>query len=237
MRIRFTFARKMPLAYISHLDMLRLFLRALRRSGLPLAYSQGFNPHPRFTLALPLPLGFTAGEEYGEVFFTDEILPNQFVEELSVQLPETLVITGAFSANMEAPSLASLVSAALYRAVPRSDSGTAFKSENLQAALDRLMAEEEIIIQRKTKKNKITCINVRPYILEVSVNNFEIERRPVIKMLLQAGSQGGVSPAFVIEQLEPEFSVGRLHAYDWQIHRDRLYLKKNGILQPLSEGM
>jgi radical SAM-linked protein len=236
MRIRFIFTRKMPLAYISHLDMLRLFLRALRRSGLPLAYSQGFNPHPRFTLALPLPLGLTAGEECGEVFFTKDILPDQFIEELTVQLPEALVITGAFSADMEAPSLASLVSAALYRAVPRSDSGIAFKPEKLQSALDRLMAEEKILIQRKTKKSKITSINVRPFILEVSVNNFEIER-PVIKMLLQAGSQGGVSPAFVIEQLEPEFGAGRLHAYDWQIHRDRLYLKKNGILQPLSEGM
>ncbi|MGM0653222.1 MAG: TIGR03936 family radical SAM-associated protein, partial [Bacillota bacterium] len=72
-RLSFSFARKIELAYISHLDMMRLLLRALHRSGLPLAYSQGYNPHPRLTLALPLPLGVTASEEFGEVFFTEPV--------------------------------------------------------------------------------------------------------------------------------------------------------------------
>lgn len=236
MRIRFSFARKMPLAYISHLDMLRLFLRALSRSGLPLVYSQGFNPHPRFNLALPLPLGITAGEEYGEVFLTEEIMPEQFIEALEAQLPETLLINSAATAAPEVPSLPSLVSAALYRAVPKSDSMVTMKAELFQDALARLMAEEEITVRRKTKKNKITCTNVRPYILEINVKKQENEPLE-LSMLLQAGSQGGVSPAFVIEQLEMEPGSGRLCACDWQIHRERLYLKQNETLRPFSERM
>lgn len=236
MRIRFSFARKMALSYISHLDMLRLFLRALSRSGLPLVYSQGFNPHPRFNLALPLPLGITAGEEYGEVFFTEEISPEQFMETLKAQLPENLVITAASVAEAEAPSLPSLVSAALYRAVPEDDAMVNVNAKLLQDALARLMAEEEIIVRRKTKKNKITCTNVRPYIFEIEVK--ELDHNPlVLSMLLQAGSQGGVSPAFVIEQLEMEPGSGRLCASDWKIHRERLYSKQNETLRPLSEGM
>ena len=233
MRIRFSFARKMALSYISHLDMLRLFLRALSRSGLPLAYSKGYNPHPRFNLALPLPLGVTAGEEYGEVFFTEEINPELFVKLLNMQLPKDLVISGASVADQEAPALPSIVNAALYRAVPRSSAGTVVKAELLQTALDRLMSEEQILLKRKTKKNKTTYTNVRPFILEATVGKFDNES--LLNLLLQAGSQGGVSPVFVIEQLEPEPGCGRLHAYDWHIHRERLYFKNNGILQPFHE--
>ncbi len=235
MRIRFSFARKMALSYISHLDMLRLFLRALSRSGLSLAYSQGYNPHPHFNLALPLPLGVTAGEEYGEVFFTEEVMPERFVKLLKMQLPEALVITGAFAADPEGPSLASLVNAARYRAVPKSGCGAAVKPKLLMVALDRLMAEEEILVRRKNKKNKVTFTNVRPYILEATVEEFENEL--LLNLLLQAGSQGGVSPVFVIGQLEPESGTGKLHAYDWQIHREKLYFKNNGALRPLHEGV
>lgn len=232
-RIRFSFARTMALSYLSHLDMLRLFLRALSRSGLPLAYSKGYNPHPRFNLALPLPLGITAGAEYGEVFLTGEISPELFVELLKMQLPEGLVISGASVADQEAPALPSLVNAALYRAVQRSGAGIIVKAELLQAAVDRLMSEEQILLKRKTKKKKTTYTNVRPFILEAAVGKSDNEL--LLNLLLQAGSQGGVSPVFVIEQLEPEPGCGRLRAYDWHIHRDRLYFKNNGILQPFNE--
>ncbi len=235
MRIRFSFERKMPLAYISHLDMLRLFLRALSRSRLPLAYSQGYNPHPRFTLALPLPLGITAGEEYGEVFFADKIMPDQFINVLQPQLPEALVLTGSAAVDPEEPSLASLVSAASYCCTLKSSSSVTVKLELLQAALDRLMAKEEILALRKTKKNKTTYTNVRPYIIEVSVKNADQSKLLEFSLLLQTGSQGGVSPGYVIGQLEPEPGAGNLHAYDWQIRRERLYFKQNGSMQPLSE--
>ncbi|HED24896.1 MAG TPA: DUF2344 domain-containing protein, partial [Firmicutes bacterium] len=78
-RIWFSFARRERLRYISHLDMLRLFIRALRRGRLPLVYSKGFNPHPRFSLALPLPLGTTADDELGEVFLTAAVGTETFV--------------------------------------------------------------------------------------------------------------------------------------------------------------
>lgn len=235
-RICFSFARKMSLAYISHLDMLRLFLRALRRSRMPLAFSRGYNPHPRLTLALPLPLGVTASEEYGEIYFTEAIQPKYFISNLNPQLPEALELTGAFSASLEAPSLASLVVAALYRAILKSSSAHDVNSESVQDALERLLAREEILVQRKTKKKKIIYTNVRPYIIEAAVKN-ENNEPMELNLVLKAGSQGGISPVFLLEQLESDPAATNIRVCDWQLHRERLYINQNGILQPLSEGM
>lgn len=236
-RIRFSFARKIELAYISHLDQGRLFLRALSRSRLPVAYSQGYNPHPRLILALPLPLGVTAGEEYAEIFFSEEIVPEQFLSALKVQLPAAIELTGAVVADPGSPSLASLIGAALYRAALRADyAGTVDQPAALHAALNLLLARDEILMQRKSKKNKITYTNVRPFILEAAI---ETDRAGLftINMLLQAGSQGGVSPAFLLEQLEAETGSSVFQVYEWRLHRERLYIVKEGILQPFSEGM
>ncbi|MGC8875430.1 MAG: TIGR03936 family radical SAM-associated protein, partial [Chloroflexia bacterium] len=61
------FARGRELRFLSHLDMMRLWERAIRRAGLPLRYSGGFHPHARISLALPLAVGMTARGEWLEV--------------------------------------------------------------------------------------------------------------------------------------------------------------------------
>ena len=236
-RICFIFKRKMPLAYVSHLDMLRLFLRALSRSRLPLAFSQGYNPHPRLSLALPLPLGVTASEEYGEVYINEAIQPEQFINTLSPQLPLGLELTDAFGVALDKPSLASLVGAAQYLATPKCESGNEVDFELVQASLERLMARKEIMVQRKTKKKKPTNINVRPFIIKAELLNGNNDKPPTLNLLLQAGSQGGISPAFLLEQLESDPDAGGVFAIYWQLHRERLFINQKGTLRPLSEGM
>ncbi len=73
-RFRVTFRKGERVRYISHLDVLRYWERAVRRAGLPLSYSQGFTPHPRLAFAGPLPLGFTSEAEIVDVSL-DEIIP------------------------------------------------------------------------------------------------------------------------------------------------------------------
>ncbi len=235
-RISFSFARKLPLAYISHLDMLRLFLRALRRSRLPLAFSQGFNPHPRLTLALPLPVGVTASEEYGEIYFTEFIRPEDFIGRLRPQLPEALELIDAYIVRPEAPSLASRIEAALYRAILKNGFEQRLTAESVRDALERLLAREEIIIQRKTKKKKTASTNVRPYIIEAVVKK-EAGKPMELNLVLKAGSQGGISPVFLLEQLESDPVCTGISAHDWQLHRESIYVNNDGILQPVSEGM
>ncbi len=239
-RIKFLFSRSRSLAYISHLDTLRLFIRALRRTDLPLAFSQGFNPHPRLTLALPLPLGVTASNEPGEVYFEAEVSPEQFISELLYQMPEGLQVIKAIEAEPDSPALAALVEAAMYRAELRSFEKNESLNDNLgditEKSLEKLMQKNEIVFTKSAKKKKDSHINVRPYIIEAK-RDTQTGGLVVLKLLLKAGSRGGISPVFFLEQLALESGDESLNAACWNLHRECLYYKKGDILKPLSERM
>ncbi len=241
-RLSFIFTRGKSISYLSHLDMMRLMIRAMRRAHLPLAYSQGFNPHPRFTLALPLPLGVTADCEPGEAYFCEPLDPALFVEKLNKQLPSSLVIRKASVAPLEAPALASLVEAAAYSAVLRcsfsgdEEAGAAVGINVLEKALNNLLAKEEILYPRLNKKKKTTYTNVRPYILEAKLAK-EAGGPAVLHLNLKAGSRGGVAPAFLLDQLAIISGCKSLKALCWDLHRNNLFRIDGNVLQPLSEGM
>ncbi len=234
-RLCFSFARGMDLAYISHLDIMRLLLRALRRSSLPLAYSKGYNPHPRLTLALPLPLGVTAAEEFGEVFMHKPVGPEKFKHALVFQLPAALEVTGTAVLSPQLPALASQVSAARYRVFIGSGENQENLYENLGSALDSLLAKEEIIMERK-KKREATYLNVRPYIYEASLYQDGAQALE-LSLLLKAGSSGAVSPFFVIEQLQAESTFVLPETWSWHVHREKIYKGPEEELRPLIEGM
>lgn len=227
-RIRFTFTREISLAYISHLDMLRLFLRALRRSNMPLEYSQGYNPHPRFTLALPLPLGVTAGEEFGEVSFSEIIEAGFFKEKLASQLPNGLELTSAFLVAAEGPSIAALVRAASYRARLKKILPDDGNVNHIKEALEKMLSKEEIIMKRTNKKKKTISTNVRPFITKAEIyyeKNISLE----LMLELEAGSQGGISPVFFLEQLQREAPAEIPGLHEWQIHREKIIFTDNPL--------
>lgn len=91
-RIRVWFRKGERLRYISHLDILRHWERAIRRAGLPLAYSQGFTPHPKIAFAAPLPLGFTAEAEIMDVTLTERVPLEEFRSKLAAQTTDDLAI-------------------------------------------------------------------------------------------------------------------------------------------------
>lgn len=236
-RIRFSFARREALKHISHLDMMRLFQRALRRSGLPLAYSEGYSPHLKFNLAVPLPVNVTASEEFGEIFLSGTVSPDHFITALEAQLPEGLDLTGAFLEDCNAPSLPSLIGAALYRAILVAEEGCRIGWRQYREALERLLSREEILLKKTKKKKKDTYVNIRPYIFEAYFSEPESLSPLTLHMLLQAGSSGGVSPFFILKELEKELPHECNYKAHWELHRERLYRKQDQFLQPLSERM
>jgi len=78
--------------YISHLDLMRLLMRAFRRSGLPLKMTQGFNPHPKLSIRRALKLGIESDCEEAAIVLKEEVGLEEFGERLSKQLPEGLHI-------------------------------------------------------------------------------------------------------------------------------------------------
>lgn len=109
-RFRVWFRKGERVRYISHLDVLRSWERSLRRAELPLAYSQGFTPHPKLAFASPLPMGFTSEAEVMDVTLDDRVEPDDFVRRLAEQTTEDLAVLRVeeVAANAPAPQAAML---------------------------------------------------------------------------------------------------------------------------------
>src|SRR5512138_414428 len=91
-RLRIKFNRGPEIKFISHLDIVRLWQRAFNRAGIEIAYSSGFTPHPRISLAAPLPLGVTSEAELMDVFIIKGVAPHFFVSAVNQQLPPGLKV-------------------------------------------------------------------------------------------------------------------------------------------------
>ncbi len=231
-RIRFRYACGKELRYLSHLDLMRLFQRAARRAGLSLAYTCGYSPRPRLSLAAPLPVGATASREYGEVYLGELLSAGAFRRRIGAQLPAGITLTGAVAMPLDEPPLAAVVNAALYRA-SWAGRGPAPARALLQESLDRLLSEPEIMVRRYGKKGKLTAQNIRPFIFSAALLPSG-DPAPALRLLLQVGSRGGVSPSRVLEQL-PLGEVFR-EEHCWNLHRGGLYIYKDALVDPFPEG-
>lgn len=92
-KVRICFSKMKELKYISHLDLMRFFTRALRRSGLPLKFTQGFNPHPVFSIKTALKLGLEANNLEADFELLNNLSAAFIQTNLQRQLPDQLFIT------------------------------------------------------------------------------------------------------------------------------------------------
>jgi radical SAM-linked protein len=136
-RLRLKFSRGEQLKFLSHLDLMRLWERAFRRACLELAYSEGFSPHPRISLAAPLAVGITSIAELMDVFLSRRITDGLFVEKVGPQLPDGIVIMQILSVNIEAPSLQSRLRFAEYSVAMATDKSGLHIESGLAALLAR----------------------------------------------------------------------------------------------------
>ncbi len=134
-RLRIRFSRGEELKYISHLDLMRLWQRAFNRAGIALAYSEGFNPHPRISLALPLALGVTSEAELMDIVLEKFMSPHSFTAAVTRQLPHGIAISGVFNTPLNLPSLQSQVRQAEYVVAIATDKD---KSE-IESAINSLL--------------------------------------------------------------------------------------------------
>jgi len=144
-RLRVTFSRGEELKYLSHLDVMRLWERALRRANLPLAYSQGFSPHPKISIAAPLPLGVTGEGELMDIVIQRRVSPYLVQKTLANQLPKGMSIISVAQVSPDAPSLQSQVRRAEYRVEIETDKPV----DEIKAAIDSFLALTELPWQHK----------------------------------------------------------------------------------------
>lgn len=190
-RIRLAYRQEGQARFVSHLDVMRAFERAARRAGLPLAYSQGFNPRPKLVFAAPLPVGTSGHREYVDLELESDLSPDEVLGRLRLSLPDGLVPTAARSAA--GPPLMSLVGRACYLAVGELPQG--LTREHLDEGLARFLSRGEITAERKTAKGTRRK-NIRPGIHRVGARNNG--NRLELAMELQAGSARNVRPDEVL---------------------------------------
>jgi radical SAM-linked protein len=144
-RVRLRYAKRGRLRFISHRDFSRAFERALVRARVPVAYSSGFNPHPRISYAGAAPTGAASEAEYLEVGLAEEMDPEELRQVLDQALPTDLdVLEAAVSTG---GSLADRLEASVWRVrVP----GVA--AEEAEHAVRRFLDAPEVEVQRMTKK-------------------------------------------------------------------------------------
>jgi radical SAM-linked protein len=140
LRLRVRFRRGEELKFISHLDIIRLWVRALRRAQIPLEYSEGFSPHPKISLAVPLSIGVTADNELMDICITRVVSPHWFVNTVNQQLPEGLKVLEASPIGLNVPSLQSQVRFAQYLIEVKTDNS----EEEIKTTIDHLLSLESL---------------------------------------------------------------------------------------------
>jgi len=233
--IRAKFIRSEEVKYISHLNLMKAFERAFRRSRIPIAYTEGFNPHPKMVFALPLSVGVTSEAEYGDFGLSEKLSVDEFIRRLNEQLPEGLTIIDAQEKDTKDNIMASIRMASYSINVCCS---RAMGINQMNALLSELMSRPAIMVKKQTKRG-IKDTDIKPMIhkLELQAGDGVSEHYQckgniyTIKSLLDAGSKGNLKPELVVEALnkasEEEIKlVG--------IHRTELFIEKEKqILRPL----
>lgn len=206
-RLRITFAKTQAMQYTGHLDLHKTWERTLRRARLPLAYSEGFNPHPKIQLGAALPLGFTSECELVDVWLeTPQDLADARAA-LEKAIPPGLTLLDVREMPARSPAVQTLVTSAEYRVVVPAS----VEAQTLDERLAALLAASDIKRTRREKE-----YNLRPLIEALSrVASDEKGHTLVMRLAAREGATG--RPEEVVEVLGyPAASA----AY----HRQRLFL-------------
>lgn len=183
------FAIEGDLRFISHHDTMRMLARALRRSGLPLAYSNGFNPQPKISLPLPRNVGIASAVELAVVEFCEPVEVDTVRERLSGVLPELARLMGA---SRLSPGEKRYARAVCYETVM----SAAADPVDVAERAEELLARKQIRIERAARPGKPRrWIDIRPFIHAI-----ECDAR-TLRMRLKITTRGTVRPSEVLSEL------------------------------------
>ncbi|MBS2005861.1 MAG: TIGR03960 family B12-binding radical SAM protein [Cyanobacteria bacterium SZAS TMP-1] len=240
-KLRFAFTKLGDLRFIGHLDLLNLLIRASRRAGLELSYSQGFNPAPKLSLAQALPIFQESLYELADIELAQIITPDQFMERLNRQLPPEVQIVAAMIAPGKDQALNQIVAAASYEArllpsntavfgdVSRALLDKSSIKDTLTREVERILNSESLLVYGKEKEARAES----PVLDKKLSNEGELpkqkgkEIRPLIHRIelltkedglallleLATGSKGHLKPLDVLDLICPEAQL------NWRITR------------------
>ena len=173
--------------YISHLDMTRCMKRALRRAGIPVWYTEGFNPHVYMTFALPISLGFESLCETMDIRLTQPMSLEEIKERLNRVLPEGITVTQVAQPVMKANAIA----------YSRYEMTVSLENcPNPKEAFEQFFAQPQILVVKKSKRGE-KQVDLRP---DIRLETLEEERGVLhITGLLPSGNEKTINPMLVLD--------------------------------------
>lgn len=223
MRLLLCFQKHEAVRHLAHLDLLRTMQRALRRSGLPVRYSQGFHPHMLTSFASALSMGVSSEAEILDVALAGEVQAEECLQKINAVLPPALTASQASLVDDAHPALMKLLKQASYRVTWMEEVPTAFLAE-VQAFLE----ESEVLALRKSKRGE-TMVNIRPMVHALAISaGFE---RTEMQMRLSLEEVATLKPELLIETLATRAGIEMPKVW---IHRTGLFgLSAEGQAVPL----
>lgn len=219
-RIRLKFGKLGDMSLISHLDLHRFFQRAVRRAALPIAYTEGFNPLPRISIAKALPLGQTSNAEFVDFELTATIPIQEFEQRFSAELDADLPIYAINEIEVHSPSLDSVLEVAEYTLtlafITPSDRHAADIMDLLEGASYCVLAATSIQTPKVSKSGRNQMLELRDRIFTINVINPDPEF-PKVHFMGSCKSDSNLKPEYVVYMLnkylaeEDEVKLVKVH--------------------------
>ena len=196
MRMLAVFEKGERIRHIGHLDIQRSVQRGLRRSGLPVAYSNGYNPHILVTFASALSTGACGTREIMDVTMAEEVSEEEFLQRMNRAMPPEMQLSEARAVDQKHPALMASLRAARYDLMIRDCD----QAERLIAAIPTMMSRKTIPAMRKTKTSLMEC-DIKPLIYELSGEGQHIHT------MLVLNEKEACKPGMLTEALSHEAGI------------------------------
>lgn len=205
--------------FIGHLDFVRTFQKIFRKSGVPIAFSEGFSPHPIFSIAAPLAVGVTGEGEYLDMELSRPMDIDEIKERLNNCCPDGLSIELVIPISKNEPAAMRIVSASKYRITHQKS----FINEEL---IKSFLGQDAIFAEKESKSGNVTQLDLKNGIYELIYEN------DGLLMTVRTGSSVNIKPELVIKSL-CEFAKEEYNPFDYKVHRLELYYGEDQLM-PLS---
>lgn len=223
MKILCKFTKLGYLKFISHLDLVDLFQRTLFQNKVDVKFSEGFNPHPRMSIAYPLPLGIESNSEYMEIYLNSKIDLKDFLIKMNERLPQGIKIVEAKYDDDE--SISNKVKSVVYAFKLLNTFYDKNKDIDIAKELDKVNAMDIVEIERKRKKGKRRIFvkeNAKDYL-----NRLELKDE-AIYAYIKMSEQGSLKPALVFDILNNYTNI-TMDELDIDLERVGLYQDEEGL--------
>lgn len=220
-RIRVWFGKQGEMRFLSHLDLVRLFDRAIRRAAIPISFTGGFHPGPRIAIANALALGATSNGEIADFELKADMDVAEFQTKLTAQLPPEIALYRVEEIDLKSPSATQILEQAEYLITVTTTQDSS--PEDWQQWIETVKNSTEIMWEKTSKTGKKQQVNLCDRLFSLSIEQILVDNSVILRYLGSCRNDGTkITPENIIYMLETvtgkEFELQ-------QIHRQQLILK------------